>query len=188
MSTILFEDSNYSIKRLNINDLHKNLLDDFNRYQKVNQCIRKENDQWIYKNISFTEQWDNKKRQEIIIEYFYDTIKNGGDVLGIFNKLNQLIGFSNLSAKLFGNKKQYIQLKQLHISYEYRNQGLGKKLFLLCIEKAKDLGAKKIYISTSSAKETQIFYEKMGCMDAIEINSELAEEEPCDRQMEYIIN
>lgn len=82
---------------------------------------------------------------------------------------------------------QYLQLMQIHVSYEHRSRGIGKKLFELCTEKAKAMGAAKLYISTHSSEESQVFYHKIGCMDAIEVNQKLAEHEPYDRQMEFVL-
>ena len=38
---------------------------------------------------------------------------------------------------------------------------------------AKEIGAKKLYISSHSSKESQIAYRKMGCVEAEEINKEI---------------
>jgi N-acetylglutamate synthase-like GNAT family acetyltransferase len=75
----------------------------------------------------------------------------------------------------------------MQVSYEYRHKGIGKKLFELCIKKAKEMGIKKIYISANSSEETQNFYLSAGCVDAEEIKKELFEKEPYDRHMEYIL-
>ena len=67
------------------------------------------------------------------------------------------------------------------------------------LEKAKELGfavttgssavsqedAEKLYISAHSSKESQAAYRALGCVHAEEINAKLAQEEPCDVQMEY---
>ena len=87
----------------------------------------------------------------------------------------------------FGTKGQYIQLKFLHISLDYRHKGIGKKLFELCIKKAEAIGAEKIYISANDSVDAIKFYFSLGCEDAIEICKEIAEEEPYDRQLEYRI-
>lgn len=54
-------------------------------------------------------------------------------------------------------------------------------------QKAKRLGAKKLYISTCSSEESQFFYESIGCVDAGEVNEEIAAHEPYERQMEYVL-
>jgi N-acetylglutamate synthase-like GNAT family acetyltransferase len=177
----------YTIKELKIDDLNNNLLDNFNRYQDIKRCYRNENGNWVLKDIAFIENWDKKMKEEKINNSFYNSIKSGGYVFGAYNEDEKIIAFANLLSKKFGSQNQYIQLKQIHVSYEYRNLGIGKKLFSLCAKKAKEIGAKRIYISANSSEETQYFYRSIGCVDAIEINKELFEEEPFDRHMEYVI-
>jgi len=87
----------------------------------------------------------------------------------------------------FGSEGQYVQLKYLHISLNYRHKGIGKELFKLCIEKAKNMGIAKVYISANDSVDTINFYMNLGCEDAKEINKEFAEEEPYDRPLEYKI-
>ena len=48
-------------------------------------------------------------------------------------------------------------------------------------------GAKKLYISAHSSKESQAAYKALGCVYATEIIPWIAEEEPYDVQMEYIL-
>jgi len=174
-------------RELTINDLHPDLLQHFNRYQEVRRCLRRENDKWVLKDISFVEQWDEPLKKEIVTVDFMNCLNSGGVVWGVFNERNELIAFASLLSDFFGSEGQYLQLMQIHTSYEYRNKGIGKELFKVSAEKARFLGAKKLYISTHSSEESQHFYEKIGCVDAQEINKKLAEHEPYDRQMEFIL-
>lgn len=171
------------IKDFNLNDFNKSLLDDFNRYQRVKRCWRKENCNWILKDNIYIENWDNKKKQQIISE-LYKCKQHGGSVLGVFCN-NKLIGFSSVGSTLFGEYNQYIELIMMQISHEYRNKGIGKKLFFLAVEKAKEKDAKKLYISAHSSEESQRFYKSVGCVEAQEINIQIAKSEPYDCQMEY---
>ena len=68
-----------------------------------------------------------------------------------------------------------------------RRNGIGKALFLAASEWAKKQGAKKLYISSHSAIETQRFYRSMGCVDAAEYNQKHVEAEPYDCQLEYVL-
>ena len=52
---------------------------------------------------------------------------------------------------------------------------------------ALQLGADKLYISGHSSKESQVAYQALGCRHADEINEILAEAEPFDVQLEYIL-
>jgi N-acetylglutamate synthase-like GNAT family acetyltransferase len=176
---------NIEYKELKIYDINNNLLDYYNRYQKVKRCYRNENGKWIIKEIEYIEDW-NKNKKEYKTKEFSEIINNGGYVFGAYEN-NKLIGFARLLNKKFGNRKQYIQLENMHVSFGYRNKGIGKKLFNLCIKKAEEIGIEKIYISANTSEETQMFYLNIGCIDAEEINKELMEKEPYDRQMEYKI-
>jgi N-acetylglutamate synthase-like GNAT family acetyltransferase len=176
---------NIIFKELKLVDINNNILDNYNRYQEVKKCYRNENGKWILKDIGYIENWDKDKIQDKI-RHFSDCIKNG-DFIFVAYENEKLIGFAILLNKKFGNRKQYIQLDNMHISFGYRNKGIGKKLFKLCIEKAKIIGIEKIYISANTSEETQKYYLSIGCKDAEEINKELAEKEPFDRQMEYKI-
>ena len=61
-------------------------------------------------------------------------------------------------------------------------------IFYKACEEAKRLGADKLYISAHSSKESQAAYKAIGCVHAEEINQKLAEEEPCDVQLEYVLD
>lgn len=73
------------------------------------------------------------------------------------------------------------------VSEPYRHHGIGRQLFSLAREEAKKIDAEKLYISACSAKETQAAYKALGCTLAEEINERLAEEEPCDIQLELAL-
>ena len=178
---------NKMIKELTLDDLSPDLLQHFNRYQEVKRCWRFEDGEWVLKDISYTHQWDENTKKNIATEGFTDYINSGGFVWGVFNDNNQLIAFATLLSDFFGSENQYIQLSLLHVSCGYRNQGIGRQLFKLCAEKAKSIGAKKLYISTNPSEESQIFYKNVGCVDAEEINQKLAENEPLDRQLEFVL-
>ena len=153
----------------------------------IQRCLRNENNSWVLKDIPFVEQWDEARKKEIVAVDFTNSLNSGGVVWGVFNENNELIAFANLLSNFFGSENQYLQLAQIHTSYEYRNKGIGKELFKVCVEEAKHLGAKKLYISTHSSEESQLFYKNVGCVDAQEINEKLSEYEPYDRQMEFLL-
>ena len=56
----------------------------------------------------------------------------------------------------------------------------------MCVDKARELGAKKLYLSTNYAEESQGFYNKMGCVDAEEVNEKIVKADP-GRQMEFVL-
>lgn len=174
---------NFVYKKLEADDCTSDLLKDFNRYQKVTRCWRKENDERIIIDHAFIEDWDaTQKIKET--EKIKVSLADGGVALGAYFA-GKLIGFTNVTGVSFGTKGQYLNLANLHVSKEFRGQGIGRALFQRACTAAAELGAKKLYISGHSAVETQAFYRSMGCVDAEEINPELFAIEPFDCHLEY---
>ncbi|KAB3531039.1 GNAT family N-acetyltransferase [Alkaliphilus pronyensis] len=172
-------------KSLLLEDITPSLLDDFDRYEEVYRAWRKEKGEYYLKDVYYTESWDSEELKTVQ-NSLKETIIKGGTVLGVYDK-TKLVGFASLESQFFGSKNQYIQLSNLHITRDYRSLGIGKTLFNLCVEKASEYGAKKIYISASSCENTQIFYKRMGCVFTKEINKKLHELEPYDCQLEFEI-
>ena len=80
-----------------------------------------------------------------------------------------------------------VEIHVMGVLKDYHRKGIGKELFKLACKKAKEIGAKKLYISAHSSKESQAAYRRLGCIEATEINRVLAEKEPYDIQMEYVL-
>lgn len=170
-------------KELKEAEIGVGLFTSFNRYQEVNKCWRKEKGEWILKEIAFTEQW-SPNEYKYLVKCLKNTLKTGGTVFGAFHN-NLLVGFASLENQFFGSHKEYLQLSSIHTSFENRGMGTGKKLLSLVCNKAKEMGAQKLYISAHSSEESQAFYRAMGCVEAMEYNVRLVAEEPCDCQLEY---
>lgn len=170
-------------KELKEDELNLNLFSSFNRYQEVKKCWRKVSDKWILKDIIFTERW-GLSEYKYLIECLQKTIETGGAVFGAFHK-GVLVGFASIENEFFGLQKDYLQLSSIHISYENRGRGIGENLFSLICNKAKEMGAEKLYISAHSSQETMNFYNAMGCVGSVEYNRKLVDEEPYDCQLEY---
>lgn len=68
-----------------------------------------------------------------------------------------------------------------------RNQALGKKLIDKTKEKAKELGAKSLYISATPSLNTVRFYLGLGCELVSELNPELFRLEPEDIHLELAL-
>jgi ribosomal protein S18 acetylase RimI-like enzyme len=175
--------ANTIIKRLELNDCHPEMLAKFNRYQEIERCWRKENGEWVLKDIAFVEQWDASKKTKVITS-FMNCIKSGGSVVSAFAG-DSLVAFSSIENMLFGSKHEYVNLDMLHVSFEQRRNGLGRTLFNEACVEAKRMGAAKLYISANSSEESVAFYRVLGCCEAKEINTELYKKEPFDVHMEY---
>lgn len=163
-------------------DLHPSALQKFNRYQETKRVRYVEKGRYLYKDDHFVEAWDEHKKLQVI-EALRHCIQSGGTVAGAFVN-NALVGFASVQNGFFGKNNEYLELEYIHVSNEYRHCGIGKKLFELCSRSARDMGARKLYISAHPAVETQGFYDAMGCVPAIEINKEIYAREPLDIQLE----
>ena len=114
------------------------------------------------------------------------TIVEGGKAFGCFEN-DVLVGYVTINSDIFGVYSKQILLDQLFVSQNYRNKGIGKKLFGFCICQAKKWGADKLYLCAGSSENTIAFYKKIGCVNAVELNQELYAEDPNDIQLEYLI-
>lgn len=115
-----------------------------------------------------------------------DCFARGGHFWGAFDG-EKLIGVAVLESKIIGSNQDTIQLKFLHTSNGYRKQGLGRKLFSIAAGRAKDMGAAKLYISSTPSENTVHFYFHLGCQLAQEVDAELFALEPEDIHLEYAL-
>lgn len=172
-------------QKLTDNNFHENSLDDFIRHQEVTECWRRVDGKLELLPVCYVEDWDLEKRRSIAGDIL-SCINGHGFAFGAFSE-NRTVGYICVSDKAFGSEGQYIELTLFHVSEPFRRMGIGKELFRLACGEARQLGAKKLYISAHSSKESQAAYRSLGCVEAEEINVEIAENEPCDIQMEFCL-
>ncbi|MGN0634079.1 MAG: GNAT family N-acetyltransferase [Oscillospiraceae bacterium] len=177
--------NNIEYVKLTDENFSVNSLDDFIRYQEIKECWRLIDGEWKLVANEFIEDWDLNKRREIAAS-ICDHLGSQRTAYGAFLN-DRIVGFAVISHRLFGSEGQYSELELLQVSQPFRRMGIGKRLFGEICREASLLGAKKLYISAHSSKESQAAYRKLGCVDAIEINREIAENEPFDVQMEYVL-
>lgn len=177
---------NIHYRQLALDDISPDILKHFNRYQEVKKKWEKKDGEWALINSPhILKNWDITTKQQVVMKDCTESICSGGCLWGAFDN-EKLIGFCAISHNPIGSKEQYMQLRQIHVSYEYRGKGIGRKLFSLCSEAMKNCAAKKLYIVANPSEESQAFYRAMGCVDAEEIISELFEDE-YDVHMEYFL-
>ena len=175
-----------SVKKLTLDDCHPKMLAKFNRYQETGPWWQKIDGEWLLKDDSiFIDDWDDMRKAEEI-ENYVNVLQNGGVVIGAYSDGN-LIGVSIVPHRFWGINNDCLQLDGMHVSLEHRGKGIGRELFQLSCEAAKEMGANKLYISAQPSKETQAFYFAVGCRDAAETIQELVEREPYDRHLEYVL-
>lgn len=170
-------------KIVEIVDAKETSLDSYNRKQVVTKHYFINQGNKEVRDISFIDDWSQKDRIDIVENFF----NNEDFYSAAIYESGYIVAFYVIGRKPLKSNLDYIELKQLQVSLEYRGKGLGKALFIDACSKALQFGAKRLYISAHSAIETQKAYEKLGCVDATWINEKAVKEEPYDIQMEYVL-
>lgn len=114
---------------------------------------------------------------------FYDCFDSGGWFCGLFDA-GQIIGVVILESRFIGRNRDQLQLKFLHVSRDYRREGLGRRLFELARARARRLGARRMYVSSTPSENTVRFYMGVGATVTDEPDPDLLELEPEDIHME----
>lgn len=167
------------------NEICRALWKDFIRRQRVVNCRRKINGEWTVRPDPFLDDW-SEADYETLIACLKRTSETGGFVYGAFLG-GALKGFVSVEPAFFGNDGEYLDLSSLHVSADVRGNGIGKTLFGAAKEWARQRGARKLYISAHSAVETQAFYAKTGCTDALFLHEGHAAAEPFDVPLECVL-
>jgi predicted N-acetyltransferase YhbS len=123
-----------------------------------------------------------EKYTPILLECF----DRHGWFYGAFDE-TKLVGVVVVDSKRIGRRKDQLQLKFLHVSHSYRNQGLGRKLFELGRQAASERGATRLYISATPSENTVNFYLRLGCMVVAKPDPELFALEPEDIHLECVV-
>lgn len=112
-----------------------------------------------------------------------DCYNRGGWFYGLWNG-DRLCAAAVLENRWIGSPPDMLQLKFLHVSHGLRGIGLGKTLFEYARECARQMGARRLYISATPSENTVNFYLRRGCRLAAQSDPELFELEPEDIHLE----
>lgn len=115
-----------------------------------------------------------------------DCFDHGGTFYGAFDG-DTLTGAVALESRFIGRGKDQLQLEFLHVSRRHRRLGLGRTLFERAVTKARELGARRLYISATPSENTVRFYLRRGCRVTDDIDAALFELEPEDIHLELDI-
>lgn len=162
------------------------LIWQIDRREIVENIYHLKNGELILKPDYFDIQGWPPGESELYTPILLDCYERGGTFWGAFDS-DKLIGVAILESKFIGSQQDTLQLKFLHVSRDHRKQGVATKLFHLAVEKAKSLGARKLYISATPSENTVNYYSRLGCALANEIDPELFALEPEDIHFEYLI-
>ena len=115
-----------------------------------------------------------------------DCFAHGGTFYGAFDG-ETLVGLAVLEGRFIGAKRDQLQLKFMHVSRAQRGSGLGRALFERAVERARALGARRLYVSATPSENTIRFYLGRGCRVTDEVDPELFALEPEDIHLELLI-
>ena len=127
------------------------------------------------------QEWSPTQKQGFIAD-FHKLDSGGGFVYAMFDE-DKVAGMGTLDAKFIGQNQEQLQLAGLWVSIQYRNKGVATALVDHMKEKAKKLGAKKLYVSATPSLKTITFYQNRGFILTTDVNKELFEKEPEDIHM-----
>jgi len=96
---------------------------------------------------------------------FADNVQNGVIILfGAFDA-GTLIGLSGLELKKqYGPENNLFNIGPMWISEGYRRQGIGKQLFAMMKQEARNRNIKYLYVSATPVPATVKFYINEGCV------------------------
>lgn len=172
-------------RRIGLSELTPDLFYTFERRQVVQDCWRKVEGTWTVVAHPFIDQW-GPEEYAFLVRCLQNTICTGGVVFGAFAG-DALKGFVSVEAEPLGVRKDYLDLSSIHVTEELRGRGVGRRLFQLAAQWAREQGGQKLYISAHSAVETQAFYRSLGCVEAAEYNAGHVAREPFDCQLEFLL-
>lgn len=174
---------NLTYTELTTETLTDRSLDGFIRRQAVEECWRRMEGALVLRPVAYVEDWTLEDRRARSAEML-EGVRQGARFFAALDG-GTVVGFAYLKPEPFGSRGQYRELGRFHVSEPYRGRGVGRRLFEMACGGAREMGAEKLYLSAHSAKEPMAVYRRLGCVEAEEINSRLAEKEPCDVQMEF---
>lgn len=116
-----------------------------------------------------------EQNAEVLAECF----DRGGWFHGVFDG-EILVALVALDNVLLQTDRPALQLKFLHVSRDYRGQGIASRLFRLACRHASAMGAQEIHVSATPSRNTVDFYLRLGCTLLERPDPELLRLEPED--------
>lgn len=164
------------IKKTDETNLFEDSFDDFERLQVVTNVYGLADGKLILVGDPFVMDWPLERKREEARE-----IMNGKYIAYCAYEGDTVVGVLELVPEL---NKERLVIEGIHVSKDYRHQGIGRKLFELAVEKAHEMDAKSLYASACPAEETVDFYLAMGFTVSDDPIAIYRENEPLDIQME----
>jgi predicted N-acetyltransferase YhbS len=116
----------------------------------------------------------------------YEVFDRGGPFFAAFED-DQLVGVAVLDTVWRGARSDLLQLEFMHVSRDYRGQGLGERLFEQARSAARGRGARGMYISANPTENAIRFYQRRGSVVMALPDPELFALEPEDIHLECAV-
>ena len=156
------------------------------RAEVIDKIYYLENDELVLKPERYDMQGWPPGEPERYGPILLDCFDHGGTFHGAFDG-ETLIGAAVLEGRYMGRGRDQLQLKFLHVGRRHRQAGLGRALFENAVARARELGARRLYISSTPSENTVRFYLRRGCRVTDEVDAALFELEPEDIHLEFDI-
>jgi predicted N-acetyltransferase YhbS len=153
------------------------------RAEVIDKLYYHEDDELVLKPDHHDVQGWPAGERELYGPILLDCFDRGGTVYGAFEGQG-LIGATVLENRFIGRDKDQLQLKFLHVSRRTRKAGLGSTLFDKALGRARELGARRLYISATPSENTVNFYLRRGCCVTNDVDAALYALEPEDIHLE----
>ncbi|WP_323120497.1 GNAT family N-acetyltransferase [Burkholderia alba] len=112
-----------------------------------------------------------------------DCFDRGGWCWGMFDG-ERLVAATIVDSRRLGADGDMLQLKFLHVSHDWRGCGLGVQLYRRAQAQAREMGARRLYISATPSQHTIDFYLRLGCVVSASPDPALFALEPEDLHLE----
>lgn len=167
--------ADWVVETLTNENFRPDSLDDFVRTQRVTESYRLTESGLQLVPDCYVDDWSPARKREKAAELLREDC-----VAYLVRDGRRVVGFVLLEKAL---RQGRMVVRSLHVSQDYRRRGIGRRLFERAVRTARAAGARELYISANSSRETIGFYRAMRCELACPVIRELAEEEPFDLQM-----
>lgn len=154
-------------------------LKNFDRRQDVRRVWQKQGSRYALAEQPFLMDWDAKRKNAVA-----DGLCADGCIAYAAMEGERIAGFVSVLKELNGGR---MILDIIQVDRAFRGHGIGRRLWETAAAEARKAGAHALYLSAFCAEETIAFYRAMGAQPASDPIAEIAQAEPCDVQMEYIL-
>ena len=100
--------------------------------------------------------------EDLQLDFMFATYDKPKSIYFVVEENNRIIGGAGIS-QLDNSEENICELQKMYFLKEARGKGIGYKMILKCLEKAKEFGFEKCYLETlPNMLDAQKLYQKVG--------------------------